>query len=755
MQSYDNIPDELKKLKRWVNFKTRPTDKEGKVTKIPVNPVTLKNANTVNSETWTTYDIAMQTLIDNPGTIVGLGFVFGDGYVGIDLDDCDEDLKYEFIKALNTYTEISLSGKGIHLIGKGELPGKKCRKGNVEMYASGRFFALTGDIIGENRTISNITETIKPLYDKYLAKSDKTLDNATMFDNPLKLLNDRQVLDKMFKSKNGMYVKDLYDGNWKGKFNSQSDADQALCNYLAFWCGKDIHQMDRIFRSSKLYREKWDRKTGESTYGLMTLETAIKDVQTVYTGKSTEPILNSEPKVDAETGEVIEQPKIEYEFTDTGNAQRFVNKYGDMIKYNYDIDKFMIWNGKKWQTDYTEQVKYFADDIAKDIKLEMFNYEGITQKAAIKNFNYISSSRGKRAMLEECKYKLQCRNEEFDRDEYLINTASGVVDLKTGEVLPHDMSYMCSKMCGLVDPEPPKLWLKFLDDTFGGKQEIIDFMQRALGYSLIGNQREEKIFICVGNGNNGKSVLLGTVLNVLCDYALTTDIRTFMITATKDENLDNIARMKGIRFTMTSEGKDGAKIDEALSKQISSKTGKTTARFRYGKPFDFQFIAKIWMDTNYLLKIAGQDRGIWRRIVKIDFNNSLAENQIDKDLSDKLKEEYPQILWWLIQGCVKYCKVGLKIPEEILKSTEEYKKDSDVVGQFIFERCEIGKKYSIKSTDLYQAYTIWAERSSEKPVTKNQFFRDLIVNKNYEKVRVASGYIFNGIQLKALFNDNN
>lgn len=742
MQSYDNIPNELKQLKRWVNFKIVPTDKKGKWSKIPVNPKNMKNANTTNSETWSTYEKAMQVLTDNPGVIAGVGLVLGEGYVGVDLDDCDDELKYEFINALNTYTELSFSQKGIHLIGKGKLPGKKCRKSNVEMYSTGRFFVMTGNVIGDKTQINDITESIKPLYEKYL---DPKKDISTMdtYDSPIKLLDDSQVLERMFKSKNGSFIRDLYDGNWQHKFNSQSDADQSLCNYLAFYCCKDIHQMDRIFRSSKLYREKWERKTGDSTYGLMTLEKAIQDVKNVYSAKSSVKVINQD------TGEVVEKERTkEYEFTDTGNAQRFVDKYGKIVKFNYDMQRFMLWNGKKWQYDYTEQVKYFVDAIAKDMKLESINYDGKTLTEALKNCNYVSSSKGKKALLEETKYKLQCRNEEFDRDEYLLNTASGVVDLKTGAIMPNDSSYMCSKMCGLIDPEPPKLWLKFLDDTFSGNQETIDFMQRALGYSLIGNQREEKIFICVGSGNNGKSVLLGTVLEILCDYACTTDIRTFMATATKDENLDNIARMKGIRFTMTSEGKDSAKIDEALSKQISSKTGKTTARFRYGKPFDFKFVAKIWMDTNYLLKVMGQDRGIWRRLIKIDFNNSLTEEQIDKDLPDKLKEEYPQILWWLIQGCVKYFKIGLKIPDEIIRSTEEYKKESDMIGQFINERCEIGAKYSVKSTELYQAYSIWSERAGDKPLTRNQFFRDLEINKNYQKIRISSGYIFDGLQLR-------
>ena len=294
--------DELKPLKQWVGYRLTWDDKRGKARKIPVNPTTGSNAKADTPTTWGTFDEAISWAIKDAqskgvqvGQAGGVGFEFGEpsGIMGIDLDAVilkDGTLKSfaaDIVETLNSYTEFSPSGRGLHILCKIDVPlsaiGSNRRNDDIglEMYDTGRFFTVTGQIYGEPRAIINASEEIKIIYDKYLLKETNKNLNTPPSRSPTKVFlnqanTDFEILEKMFSSRHGREIRELYEGNISAYGDDWSRADLALCSHLAYWTGGDERLIDTIFRQSKLMRPKWDERHGEQTYGAMTINKALQ-----------------------------------------------------------------------------------------------------------------------------------------------------------------------------------------------------------------------------------------------------------------------------------------------------------------------------------------------------------------------------------------------------------------------------------------------------------------------------------------------
>ena len=338
----ENIPKELRKLKQWVCWVGSD--------KIPKNPYTGGNARSNDSSTWANFDEACGAC--EKYHFDGLGFMFANGYFGVDLDHCIDKVDFcdEFVETLQSYAEISKSKSGIHIICKGALPPGARRKGGIEMYSSGRYFICTGNLYNSKyKDVKDCTESIKILHSKYLPSETPRImpvERTEIVD-----FSDEQVIDKARNSRSGNLFNLLYSGNWQGVYSSQSEADLALCNQLAFWTQKNAEQMDRIFRSSGLYRNKWEEKRGDSTYGEITVSKAIINCQEVY-----QPARHDDKKFtfamfqDGTFG--VDEPKKKYDMTDTGNAHRLVDRFGTIIKYSYNRKKWIILIKKKSGSDF-------------------------------------------------------------------------------------------------------------------------------------------------------------------------------------------------------------------------------------------------------------------------------------------------------------------------------------------------------------------------------------------------------------------
>lgn len=722
-KQYAKIPQEMKKLRRWVGF--RIEERDGKKTKIPFNAMTGSYGSSTDFHTWTSFRVAMMGCVKYG--FDGLGFCLGKNeedntYVsGVDLDNHDEPdfqaLSDHFINTLNSYTEFSPSGKGIHIIVFGKKPDGRCRKSNIEMYGSGRFFTVTGNVI-KALPVCEREKELNELWELYLKEEEPVIeptqpnevvfgDSAHRSSYPSTVdsthFSDDELLDIIAKSDSGAEFFKLYHGFMEEYNNDHSRADAAFCQYLAFWTGCDRIQMDRIFRKSALMRKKWDSYRGELTYGEMTINRAVAKQRDVYRPQiKTEPTIVIEKPIEAPKQGIIQSQTEMVEFdergdpivnmnnmsfkhyplNDTGNAERFYDYFGEFFKYNEDDKRFMFWTGKTWSRNLSSCVRKYAnkliDILNKEIKQTEIRYnealkkgedgadDADTLKALLKaqldNVKRVSNTNGKNAMISELQtlHDLPVRNRSFDQQEELLNTDSGVVNLFTGEVYPFNKKYMLSKNtnCG-VSFDEPKTWLKFLHDIFKRDdpeetEQIIDVIQMGLGESLTGRTNKDHMFILYGSGSNGKSTFIKVFSDCFGDYA--TSMSSEMLVSKGNSSVQS----KEFSLDDLAGARAITTSETAEGQKLDEVYFKQMlsgerikAQKKYGDSYSFLPTFNPWMSTNNKPIIRATDDGTWRRVYFVPFLNKFKGKDKDVTMPKKLAAERAQILGWMIQGAVK------------------------------------------------------------------------------------------------------
>lgn len=738
----ENIPEDLKSVSQWVCVSGAD--------KIPKNPYNGKNAKANDPSTWGTFEQAVKAC--ETFGFEYIGFEFTPPYFGVDLDHCIDNVDFcdEFIETLQSYNEISKSGDGLHIICKGSLPEGAKRKGGVEMYSSGRYFIFTGNVLCDKyKTIEDCTERVKMLHHKFL-----TTPNIKMRREPTVELDDIEVVEKARNCKSGAAFSMLYSGDWC-MFPSQSEADLALCSYLAFWTGRNATQIDRIFRNSGLMRDKWDKKRGQDTYGSITISKACASCDEVYNpkehGSGTELALaffgKSKPKAKRKS----------YDMTDTGNAKRFFDYCDGNIRYSYVRKKWYFWDGEKWVVDMEGKIKREADEVCEQIKQDAFLVDDDDlQKEILKWARKTANSNGKESMVKECQHLegVPVMPEDFDGHEIYINCKNGIVNLKTGDLLPHVRELMMSKitMCEYdAQHRQPKKWLQFLNDVTNNNQGMIEYIQRSLGYSVTGSEVEQCMWFLYGMGRNGKSTFLDTIADILGDYATSTQAEVFTVQGRGGNSgsaNSSLARLLQSRFCVCEEPEEGKRLNESLVKQVTGGS-KIAVRRLYEEEYEYQPEFKIWMATNHKPNIRGTDFGIWRRIKLLPFETIIPDEKIDKNMKFWLREEAPQILAWIVEGAVKwYHDNDLKEPGEVKTAVKEYRKEMDIIALFI-EQCVIidyDETVGISASELFEVYHAWAKKNNEFDMSSQRFGREM-TKKTPEKVKTNKGVFYRKIKL--------
>lgn len=758
---YSAIPIELKELNHWCGFKLQ--QRNGKTTKVPIDANTGQLGKSNDESTWASFQTALDSI--NKFNCDGIGFYFKPPYFGIDLDDVrndidrylkdddDDNLVAEFVDLMGSYSEVSVSGNGIHIIAKGELPEGGRRKGNVEVYDSGRFFVMTGKALGGYKHIVDDSDygKINYLHNKYIANNEpsRKFNPSSDYGNGLPV---EKIIEIASNSKNGLRFKLFLNGGWEQFYESQSEADMAFANDLAFWTNRDYQMMDSIFRQSSLYRDKWDRKTGDSTYGDITLNKAIRECSNVFNPQPQDDSFNLYVK-DFDTKEV---KKKFYSYDDTGNAARFTDTFGKVVRYSYVRKNWYFYNDKTWELDQEGKVKSLVDEILTKMKREPVfvpddGDEDAAKKALQKHIKYSRGSNGKTNMLKESQHLLPIQPEQFDKDKHLLNVQNGYIDLKTGDLHNHDKEKYFSKIASIeyTDKIDYPLWDDFLMQIFDGNRELINYMQRAVGYSLSGSTEEQVMFILYGNGRNGKSVFLDIITEMLGNYTTNIQPQTLMVKPMSGSANSDIARLQGARLVTTTEPNDGMRFDEGLVKQVTG-GDKVTARFLYGDEFDYHPEFKLWMATNHKPIIRGTDDGIWRRMVIIPFTVQIPDHQVDKNLKYKLRREMTAILNWAVEGYQEWRRTGLNEPDLIKQQRGDYRREMDPVEQFIEDCCIRKDGERAKGSLLYQTYKEWATDNHQYMMNHIKFGKEM--SNKFQKI-TSNGVHYIGIKLK--HPDNN
>lgn len=436
--------------------------------------------------------------------------------------------------------------------------------------------------------------------------------------------------------------------------------------------------------------------------------------------------------------------------TDVGNAQRLVHMHGMNLRYCFAFSKWYVWDGCRWAEDDCGEVDRRAKETVRAIYAETATVEDdATRSALAKHARKSDHAAPIAAMMKMAQSELgiPVRVDDLDQDQWLINTPTGTINLRTGELLDHRREDLITKITSTgYDPaaECPT-WLKFLERVLPDP-DVRAFVQRAAGYSLTGSVSEQCLFFLHGAGANGKSTMLEALRYVIGDYGQQA-APDLLILKSGDNTPTGVAALRGARFICTVEVEEGRRLAESLTKQLTG-GDRINARFLYQNAFEFDMTGKIWLAANHRPGIRGTDLAIWRRVRLVPFTESIPEEERDPELLGKLKAEAAGILRWCVEGCMEWRRIGLKPPEPVKAATEEYRVEQDVIGTFIADCCVTDRVHRVKAGDLFKAYQSWCTENGERPTNQNAFGRKL-EERNYRKKKQGGTIYREGIALAA------
>lgn len=418
--------------------------------------------------------------------------------------------------------------------------------------------------------------------------------------------------------------------------------------------------------------------------------------------------------------------------SDIANSRRFLEQHSDKLLHCHPWGKWLVWSGTHWKVDDSGAVmrlaKATADSIWSEIPRAATSDEALA--TAIAFARGTSGMSRIRAFVDLSASELPVQIDELDQNRWLLNCPNGTVDLRTGELKPHQRSDCVTKLCPTnFTPDAPSYHFdKFLDGIFGD-QRLIDFVQRLFGYCLSGSTVEQILPVFWGQGSNGKSTLLGALSETLGnDYSGTAPSSLLMEKKTESHPTD-LASLFGKRFVIASESSQGARLAEAQVKQLTGSDAIVARRMRE----DFwSFIPthKLLLMTNHKPAIRGTDHGIWRRLILVPFTvqfwnpakgeSGPPELMRDNSLADKLKAESEGILAWMVRGCLEWQRLGLQVPDIVRAATTEYRSESDTVGRFISDKCLIGDGayFKVRFSQLYDALEEWCKDAGDNLPSK-------------------------------------
>ncbi|MBK7203344.1 phage/plasmid primase, P4 family [Candidatus Amarolinea dominans] len=679
------------------------------------------------------------------------------------MDDCVDDggnvspEAWRIIESFNSYTELSPSETGVHILlhGTDRSFQNKNMKGmsQLEVYSSGRYFTVTGKTLVPG-SVAEAQDSLDALWMAYApaykrAKSNGVHPTPATWGSP-----DMTLVDDALRH---IHPWGIPYGEW---------VDVLMGIHAEFGAGGLPMAEAWGQGADGEIAKKWSgfKPSGNGTgrVGLGTVFALAKQFgwqrpQAARPAGYQAPVIGEPAPAGAPQIDLILH-------TDMGNSRRFALRHADRAAYVTGWG-WMIWDGKRWESDETGAAARMARTTVKDLWQDA--QEAAQEAARAIRDMQAAQDRGDEAALDRAKThkaeserrskdllawalksqgsqrldamlklatsepEIAARVADFDADPWALNVQNGILDLRTGNLRAHDPGARLTKIAGAAyDPGATcPTWLGFLDRVFAHDQTLIDFVQRAAGYSLTADVREQCLFFLYGVGANGKSVFTGALQDVTGSYAMKTRAETLMVKH-GDSISEEVAQMPGARFLLAAELEENRRLNESLVKDLTG-GDRQRARLLYQRSFEFAPTAKPWLYGNHRPTIRGTDLGIWRRVALIPFGVTIPESERDKNLSGKLRAELPGILAWAVRGCLAWQSAGLGIPDVVRAATADYRHEQDSIGLFLAERCILAPEATVTAGELHGAYLRWAEISHERGISQRAFSQDLATNHGF------------------------
>jgi putative DNA primase/helicase len=731
-----NVPLVMRDLPRWLGWRWELNDNRDKWTKPPIDIRRDRNAKSTDSATWCDFSTALAAA--ESVFVDGIGFALGDGFCGADFDNCrDRETGIiapdvlAYIRRLNTYGEVSPSCEGVKLILRGTLPKGRRANGNVEVYDQGRYFTVTGHRI--NGCPADLADN-----DCELAALHRELIEAPQTVNQHRResrMADRELAIAAVSGLSPSRADSYHD--WLLVGMALHSADVELLDAWDSWSQQSAKY------SPGCCNDKWQSFNG-SAVGLGSLiHWAEQDTGWTPPRRSERRKKKRRWRNDAERADGAKNTDrfIPRPTTDLGNAERFVSQHARYVRYVATWDKWLVWDGTRWRIDTTRKVWRLAKKTVRSIYREVATLAKRPDADAdeIEELSAWAKASEKReriaAMLALAANEdgIAIDHSVLDSDPWLLNCASSTVDLRTGDLRPHDPANLLTKSTGVEFPLEPGIdtpaWDEFLESTFAGNVGLIQFLQRLIGYAAAGVIQEHVLAILWGTGSNGKSTLLNAILDALGDYGFQAP-QGFLMVKRGEAHPTELTDLFGARFVSIAETQDGQRLDEGLVKML---TGGERIRARRMREDFWEFTPTHtpFLATNYKPVVRGGDYGIWRRLKLIPFTQCFVDSTEaaehpgaplkDRELPAKLRAERGGILRWIVAGCLAWQRDGLNPPDAVLLATRAYKDESDTFKNWIADQCVVDPQAEWKASGAYKAYRDWCDEAGEKPVSRNKF----------------------------------
>lgn len=478
-------------------------------------------------------------------------------------------------------------------------------------------------------------------------------------------------------------------------------------------------------------------------------------------------IAEAEP-VKSRTAALLAWDEERYSLTDLGGARYlrdYIESLGSGVRYSEEVGFFLLEDGV-WRKDERQSVRTHAQSVADLVRnlareatsaVSGTEEEGVSakdKKRASRLNRYaahVQTSRGIDAMLRELQAVrgVPASVGDFDQHPDLLACRNGVVDLRTGELRPHDPALLLTRRVDLdYDPaaRAPR-WEGFLDEVFPAYPDLPAYMRRLVGYGITGHTTEQCFAVLWGTGANGKSVYTDTLTEVFRELTTTTPFSTFEDRASGGIPND-LAALKGARLVMAAEGEQGRPMAESVLKRVTGRD-LIAARFMRKEFFEFRPTFLLNLATNFKPSFKGQDEGLWRRVKLIPWERFFKPEERDHRLGDTLLAESEGIFAWAVRGSIEWYKGGLQDPDIIRSSTKEYRETSDALAGFIpgvFVQDSLAGRVDGKV--LFDEYLKWADEENlpgKERWTRRTFFGAL-EERGMTKRKTNKGIAFDGIR---------
>ncbi len=813
-----HIPQELIERDQWVTWRYEdedgnPTD-EPEGNKVPYNARTGGKASSTNPATWTSYDAAVRAAQRRKHHGVGYVFSKDDPFAGTDLDDCLEDGKLApwatgIVKLLDSYTEISPSGRGVKIFVKGDIP-QSVKTESIELYKQGRYFTITGnrwpDAPTDIRAVNGELDTVYE-HARCIQREEKERTKNLTRDTQQQTIDTSNRYRKYCQEAlEGERQKMMAAGD-KGRHNRRYASAFALGGLL--WT--DAITKDEIFDALAVNFGK-DQRLAEQTIldGIRDGELAPRDIQDRPIDSralvSTEPARMQAPR-DASSGDAPALPPVSareklptaplsvvrsaLHEEEWGDAQLLQHLYNGRLVYDHGDKAWYACGGHAWQQDRTAMIRqlvagqlaaqylHAAAELTRMAEAVKGDEESETERDKESHEKAAKLQKDAKRMIERAlnlrkvsrtqnilKYAeslLGMSGDEWDADPWLLGVVNGVIELRTATFRPgRPVDYIRTPAPtvwrGLDEPAPR--WMRFLEEIFDGnpnKREIIDFLHRLLGYGITGLSTLAVLLILWGEeGRNGKDTLLRALKNALGDMAGA--VGNDVVIETKGSRTagaaqPHLADLQGKRIVWASETKEGTRLNEEQVKLVTG-GGEIATRKLYSNMVRFKPTHLLLLLTNYRPHAPADDSALWSRIKLIPFNLRFVENptapnerKADPTLDCSLAAEASGILALLVRGCLAWQASGeqLLAPPCVAAATADYRHEEDELGRFINECCVVQPHAQARANALYEVYKSWTSDSNLKPLNGTAFGRRM--GKRFEKKTDRNGTYYVGVGL--------